>query len=418
MNNLEMIRELNRLVTEQKITPDTIVYGFEKGEFTLQLQLPEINQTLMIDLLQLLKRQKENWRIHTLEKGYMVVQALNDNLFDSEKILENLKVRVSGIYGEKVLEIHKRAALSEEDLNLVLAVLRFFGTSKKVSPLQILAQAGCSIYIPKSDGSNKENFKTFAGYNDVKNQIRESVIFPLKNPEVYDSITRKTRKYYEVNRPKAVLFSGPPGVGKTTMAKIIAAEADLSLVYIPLENIMSAYYGESTKKLAFIFDMAAQVEGKGLILFIDEIDSLAPSRNEKLFEATRRMLSVLLRKIEGIEAHQGYLTIGATNRKKDLDSALISRFDTIIDFPYPCGQDIVEILQLYAAHLSNAEKEKLSASLLGLSPRSIADVCKRAERIQARNAIAQSVAAADVSPPPWQIYQECSTFFLEKKDMD
>lgn len=415
MNNVEMIREIDRLVLEQNIRKDSLRYGFEKGEFTFTWTLPEVTNKLMIEILLLLKRQRENWRIHTFEKGYMVVQALNDNLFDGEKMMENLKVRLSGIYGEKNLEIQKRGAMTEDDLNIVLAVLQLLGNVKKANPLQALAQAGCAVYTPTEEA---EDFKTFAGYDDIKNQVKESVIYPLKNPEVYDAITQKTRKHYAVNRPKAVLFSGPPGVGKTTMAKLIAKEADLPLVYIPLENIMSAYYGESSKKLAFIFDVAAKTKGKGLVLFIDEIDSLAPSRNEKLFEATRRMLSVLLRKIEGLESHQGYLTIGATNRKKDLDSALISRFDTIIDFPYPSQKDIFEILHLYATHLSAEEKKELSSLLLGLSPRSIADVCKRAERIQARNAISANRKAETVTPPPLEIYKTCSLSFQDKKDME
>lgn len=415
MNEVEMLRELDRVVAEKNISAKNIRYGFEKGEFMLRFLLMEVNAQVMVSLLKLLKRLRENWRIHTLENNYLVVQALNNNLFETEKILETIKVRLSGIAGEKSLEVQKRGSMSEEDLHIVLALLRFFNTTKETNPLELLAQVGCTVYLPKKDSAN---FKTFAGYPNIKNQIRESVIYPLKNPQVYDAITQKTRKYQQSNRPKAVLFSGPPGVGKTTMAKLIAGEVNLPLVYIPLENIMSAYYGESTKKLAFIFDTAAQAKGKGLVLFIDEIDSLAPSRNEKIFEASRRMLSVLLRKIEGFETHEGYLTIGATNRKKDLDSALISRFDTIIDFGYPTKEDIFEILHLYAIHLNDEEKKKLSKMLLGLSPRSIADVCKLAERMQARYAINKSLSVEEVSPPSLEVYQECSLLFNEKKDIE
>lgn len=410
-----MLREIDRVVAEKNISAKNIRYGFEKGEFMLHFTLHEVNHKVMIELLKLLKRLRENWRIHTLENSYLVVQALNNNLFENTKILENIKIRLSGIYGEKSVEVHKRGNMNEEDLHIVLALLQFFSKTKETNPLDILAQVGCTIYLPSEEFAN---FKNFAGYQNIKNQIHESVIYPLKNPQVYDAITQKTRKYQQSNRPKAVLFSGPPGVGKTTMARLIASEVNLPLVYIPLENIMSAYYGESTKKLAFIFDVAAQAKEQGLVLFIDEIDSLAPSRNEKIFEASRRMLSVLLRKIEGFEAQQGYLTIGATNRKKDLDSALISRFDTIIDFGYPTEEDIFEILELYAVHLKSEEKSQLSKMLLGLSPRSIADVCKLSERIQARYAISNSLSLAEVTAPPLQVYQECSLLFNEKKDIE
>jgi SpoVK/Ycf46/Vps4 family AAA+-type ATPase len=79
------------------------------------------------------------------------------------------------------------------------------------------------------------------------------VILPLKNPEVYDKIARETRSEFSLNRPRAVLFTGPPGTGKTTMARHVGKEAGLVVVHVPLENILSAYYGESTKRLAVIF---------------------------------------------------------------------------------------------------------------------------------------------------------------------
>jgi SpoVK/Ycf46/Vps4 family AAA+-type ATPase len=142
-----------------------------------------------------------------------------------------------------------------------------------------------------------------------------------------------TRMKDEKNSPKCILFEGPPGCGKTTSAKIISQQVNIPLVYMPLEAIMSKFYGESENRLAEIFEAAGAL-GK-CVLFIDEVDSLATSRESGLHEATMRILSTLLRKIDSFESDGEVLVICATNRKKDLDPALISRLDLSIRFELP-----------------------------------------------------------------------------------
>ena len=368
----------------EKFADTDIKFSFEKEDFNLVIQLPSIDDTSFVDLIAFAKKYIENWRIHTFERGYITLQALNSNLFDNENLLKNIKLRLSGIYGEKQLEVTKKGNPTQSELSLVIALLEHFCTAREAKdPLVLLAESGCSVFLPGKTGLT---FDDFAGYDRILDDVKETIIMPLKNPKIFDAISESTRKNFESNRPKAVLFSGPPGVGKTTMAKIIANESGIPLAYVPLENIMSAYYGESSKKLATIFDLAALVK-PGVILFLDEIDSLAPSRNEKLFEATRRMLSILLRKIDGFESSDQTLTIGATNREQDLDPALLSRFDTILSFPHPGVDDISAILTLYAKQLKEEPRLKLAKKLEGMSPRAIKDVCKKAERIRARKAL-------------------------------
>lgn len=115
-----------------------------------------------------------------------------------------------------------------------------------------------------------------AGYERQKRDIEDTVLLALTYPEIYDEITKMTRMKEESNRPKAVLFEGPPGTGKTTSAKIIATQVNIPLIYMPIESIMSKYYGESEKRFADIFD-ACQDLGKAIV-FIDEIDAIAASR--------------------------------------------------------------------------------------------------------------------------------------------
>lgn len=99
----------------------------------------------------------------------------------------------------------------------------------------------------------------------------------LTHPEIYDQIAEGTRMHFEQNRAKAVLFEGPPGTGKTTSAKIIASQVGIPLLYMPLESIMSKWYGEAEKKLADVFENAGKL-GKSII-FIDEIDAIAGGRD-------------------------------------------------------------------------------------------------------------------------------------------
>lgn len=236
-----------------------------------------------------------------------------------------------------------------------------------------------------------------AGYEKVKRNIEDTVLLALTHGHIYDQITQATRMKNETNRPKCVLFEGPPGCGKTTSAKIMSQQVNIPLVYMPLEAIMSKYYGESESRLAEIFEAATAMGS--VILFIDEVDSLATSREAGLHEATRRILSTLLRKIDSFESEGEVLVICATNRKKDLDPALISRIDLSIRFELPDASTRAQIFQRYAKQLSQEQLAKLGELTVNLSGRDISDICKDAERKWASKYIRKEVTtiAPDVS---------------------
>ncbi len=375
-------------------------FSFEKKHFQLSLELPQVDDALVLTVLTTAKRHIENWRIHTFEQGYISIQALNESLFSSEGILDQIKIRLSGLYGEKKLEITRKGSLSAAELSLIITLVRTL-TKKKTGTglLEQLAENGCTVY-PSGFSFREEEL---AGYTEIKKEITESILLPLSNPDVLAGIARGTRVVAVQSKPKAVLFTGPPGVGKTSMAGYIASKAGLSLVYIPLENILSAYFGESSKRLAAIFDLAASAPEQRLVLFIDEIDSLGLSRNDKIFETTRRMLSVLLRKLDGLESNTSNIIIGATNRMEDLDAALLSRFDSIVHFPLPDKKDIVEILARFAKQLTRPETEELADLFLGQPPRALRDICARAERIAAREIIEGKLIAGSL--PTKEHYQ-------------
>ena len=172
---------------------------------------------------------------------------------------------------------------------------------------------------------------------------------------------------------------------------------------MPLEAIMSKFYGESESKLAEIFEAAAGLGS--VILFIDEVDSLATSREAGLHEATRRILSTLLRKIDSFESEGDVLVVCATNRKKDLDPALISRLDLSIRFELPDAETRSAIFKRYAKQLSEKDREKLGKMAKNLSGRDIADICKQAERKWASMYIRKKVSSLE---PSIDVYLEAT----------
>jgi len=253
-------------------------------------------------------------------------------------------------------------------------------------------------------------WENLAGYEPQKREIEDTILLALQSPEVYDDIARGTRCKFETNRPRAVLFEGPPGTGKTSSARVIAKQAGVPLLYVPLEVVMSKYYGESERLLGSVFSLANDLP-EGGIIFLDEVDSFAIARDSEMHEATRRILSVILRQIDGFEQDRRVVVIAATNRKEDLDPALISRFDSIICFGLPDQQTRAEIAAQYAKHLTRSELVQFSLATEEMSGRDIRDVCQQAERHWASKLIRGQVPKdekGEPSLPPIDEYLSCA----------
>ncbi|KAL6281989.1 hypothetical protein ACE6H2_012918 [Prunus campanulata] len=300
------------------------------------------------------------------------------------------------------IEFMKEGSLSPQEVDALVAALQLAGTKlgqngtlerrpredttqvpsseKLIASLESMGVRIYGINEPNVSSYSKEiSWDNIAGYDQQKRDIEDTILLALLCPKTYDDIARGTRRKFESNRPRAVLFEGPPGTGKTSSARVIANQAGAPLLYVPLEVILSKYYGESERLLGKVFSLANQLPG-GAIIFLDEVDSFAISRDSDMHEATRRVLSVLLRQIDGFEQDKKVVVIAATNRKQDLDPAMISRFDSIITFDLPDQRNRKEIAAQYAKHLTESELDELATATEGMSGRDIRDVCQQAER--------------------------------------
>ncbi|MGQ4894092.1 MAG: CDC48 family AAA ATPase [Candidatus Njordarchaeia archaeon] len=173
----------------------------------------------------------------------------------------------------------------------------------------------------------------------AKQRIRELVELPLKYPELFRRLG--------IDPPKGVLLYGPPGTGKTLLAKAVANESNAYFISINGPEIMSKWYGESEKKLRDIFDEAEK--NAPAIIFIDELDALAPKRGEVTGEVEKRVVAQLLALMDGLHGRGNVIVIGATNRPDAVDPALRrpGRFDREIEFGVPNKEARLEILRVH-----------------------------------------------------------------------
>jgi DNA polymerase III delta prime subunit len=181
------------------------------------------------------------------------------------------------------------------------------------------------------------------GLGAVGRKLREWIELPLSNPQAFQRLG--------IRPPKGVLLVGPPGTGKTTLAKILASESGAAFLTISPRDIASMWYGETERNVGKIFKRARQhaKRGRGAILFVDEIDGFFLSREGSPHEATRRALAELMAEMDGLVDLTGVMVLGATNRPQDLDQALCrpGRFDYVLEIPLPEAQARQEIFQVH-----------------------------------------------------------------------
>jgi len=222
-------------------------------------------------------------------------------------------------------------------------------------------------------GVPQVSYEDIGGLTDEIKKVREMIELPLRHPEIFEKLG--------IEAPKGVLLYGPPGTGKTLLAKAVANESNAHFISISGPEIMSKFYGESEARLREIFKEAR--EKAPSIVFIDEIDSIAPKREEVTGEVERRVVSQMLSLMDGLEARGKVIVISATNRPNAIDPALRrpGRFDREIEIKVPDKKGRRDILNIHTRNMplsDDVDLKKISGVSHGYVGADLEYLCKEA----------------------------------------
>src|SRR5213594_303802 len=222
-------------------------------------------------------------------------------------------------------------------------------------------------------GVPQVTYEDIGGLKEELQKVREMIELPLRHPEIFEKLG--------IEAPKGILLRGPPGTGKTLLAKAVANETNANFASISGPEIMSKFYGESEARLREIFKESR--EKAPSIIFVDEIDSIAPEREEVTGEVERRVVSQLLSLMDGLESRGKVIVIAATNRPNAIDPALRrpGRFDREIEIKVPDKRGRLEILQIHTRNMpldTDVDQDRVAAVTHGFVGADLEYLCKEA----------------------------------------
>ncbi|MCD6464332.1 CDC48 family AAA ATPase [Candidatus Woesearchaeota archaeon] len=234
--------------------------------------------------------------------------------------------------------------LLDETFSFGFGDLKFVVVNTDPKGPVIVTEATVVEFVPEPVDVTEEkvlevSYEDIGGLDEEIQKIREMVELPLKHPEIFERLG--------IEPPKGVLLYGPPGTGKTLLAKAVANETNAHFILINGPEIMSKYYGQSEENLRKLFEQAEK--NAPSIIFIDEIDAIAPKREDVTGEVERRVVAQLLALMDGLKTRGKVVVIAATNRPNAIDPALRrpGRFDREIEIGIPDKQARLEILQIH-----------------------------------------------------------------------
>lgn len=247
---------------------------------------------------------------------------------------------------------------------------------------------------PEGRGLPRTTYEDIGGLHEEIQRVREMVELPLRHPELFQRLG--------IEPPKGVMLHGPPGCGKTLLARAVANESEANFFSINGPEIMSKFYGESEARLREIFQQAQQ--NSPSIIFIDELDAIAPKREEVTGEVERRVVAQLLALMDGLSGRGNVIVIGATNRPSALDPALRrpGRFDREIEIAVPDKNGRYEILQIHTRGMPLADDvdlEKLSKISHGYTGADMAALCRETAMKALRRYLPQINLEEERVPP-------------------
>ena len=265
-----------------------------------------------------------------------------------------------------------------------VTLLSIFGSSVPLivtrtrphGPVKITEAAQVQVLsepTPEKKGIQIVAYEDIGGLHEEIQRIREMVELPLRHPELFQRLG--------IEPPRGIFLFGPPGCGKTLLAKALANESDASFYVISGPEIMSKFYGESEARLREIFQKAQETSPS--IIFIDELDAIAPKREEVTGEVERRVVAQLLSVMDGMGSRGNVIVIGATNRPSAIDPALRrpGRFDREIEIGVPDKAGRFEALQIHTRNMplgENMDLKQLTDVTHGYTGADIASLCREA----------------------------------------
>ncbi|MCW3994423.1 MAG: CDC48 family AAA ATPase, partial [Candidatus Bathyarchaeota archaeon] len=282
--------------------------------------------------------------------------------------------------------------------------LSLMGTSISFAVTKIEPKSAAAIVYPTTEITIQEKaietrrkigvtYGDIGGLGEQIQRIREMIELPLRHPEVFDRLG--------IEPPKGVLLHGPPGTGKTLIAKAVANETFATFISLSGAEIHGKFYGESEARVREIFTEAEQ--NRPCIIFIDEIDAIAPKREEVHGEVEKRVVSQLLALMDGLEPRGQIVVIGATNRPNALDPAIrrAGRFDREIEIGVPNRAGRFEILQIHTRGMPLTEDvnlQKLADLTHAFTGADISELCKEAAMKALRRVLPEIDFEADYIP--------------------
>jgi len=281
-----------------------------------------------------------------------------DDIVEIRKIKASLASKITFAGLEETVILRNSQQLARKLENRVITkgdILSFYAMGRRIdlivvdySPKSEAVRIHQDTKVMLSEKSHKElveleesrvTYEDIGGLAEEIQKIREMIELPIRHPELFKRIG--------IAPPKGVLLHGPPGTGKTLLARAVAFETEAHFITISGPEIMSKFYGQSEENLRKKFEEAKEMAPS--IIFIDELDSIAPKRGEVTGEVERRVVAQLLSLMDGLEGRGEIIVIGATNRVNDIDPALRrpGRFDREIEIGVPDTDGRYEILQIH-----------------------------------------------------------------------
>ncbi len=238
-----------------------------------------------------------------------------------------------------------------------------------------------AVEVKETEAIPEVSYEDIGGLSEEISKIREMVELPLKHPEIFERLG--------IDAPKGVLLHGPPGTGKTLLAKAVANETHSNFLLINGPEIMSKYYGQSEENLRKKFEEAEK--NSPSIIFIDEIDAIAPKREESKGEVERRVVAQMLALMDGLKSRGKVVVIAATNIPNSLDPALRrpGRFDREIDIGVPDKDGRLNVLKIHTRHmpLKNVNLEEIADVTYGFVGADLSALAKEAAMIVLRRVL-------------------------------